>query len=327
MRRKKFICSLLAMAVCMIAAMVAAEARAEYPDKPIEFVVHASAGGGSDIFSRTVAHILEKEGLVKQKINVVNRTGGSGTVAMNYMADKASDPYVLMQFTSGPLSAVLRGSSKAKLEDLTFISMATMDPNLAFTRTESQFNDMKSVIAYALKNPEKVSVAYGTVGGSEHICAHRIVKATKAQLNLVGFGGGGPAAVAILGGHVDLGFGNVEEQMGQIEAKKIKPLGTMTPEKIPFLPNVLTMKEQGINAVYEQPRGFWAPKDFPDYAVKFWEEAFYKLSQTQAFKDYLNKSYSVNNFMRHAETRAYITNFIKELKVDVDELGAYKKKK
>lgn len=326
MGKKIFVC-LFAVVFCFVAMLFTVDARAAYPDKPIEFIVHSAAGGGSDLFSRTVAHILEKEGIVKQKINVVNRTGGSGTVAMNYMADKAGDAYVLMQFTSGPISAVLRGSSKMKLEDLTFISMATQDPNLAFTRTESKYNDMKSVIAYALKNPEMVSVAIGTVGGSENICAHRIGKATGAKLNLVGFGGGGPAAVAILGGHVDLGFGNVEEQMGQIEAKKIKPLGTMTPERIPFMPNVLTMKEQGINAVYEQPRGFWAPKDFPDYAVKFWEDAFYKLSQTAAFKDYLNKSYSVNKFMRQAETKAFITNFIKELKVDVDELGVYKKKK
>lgn len=326
MKKKMFVYP-LAVVFCVIASLAAVDAMAAYPEKPIEFVVHSAAGGGSDLFSRTVAHILEKEGMVKQKINVVNRTGGSGTVAMNYMADKAGDPYVLMQFTTGPLSALLRGSSKAKLEDLTFISMATMDPNLAFTRMESKFNDMKSVIDYALKNPEMVSVAYGTVGGSEHICSHRIMKATGAQLNLVGFGGGGPAAVAILGGHVDLGFGNVEEQMGQIEARKIKPLGTMTPERIPFLSHVPTMKEQGINAVYDQPRGFWAPKDFPPEAVKFWEETFYKLSQTQAFKEYLNKSYSVNHFMRSAETKAYITKFINELKVDVEELGAYKKKK
>lgn len=325
MQRKVVVCS-LAIAFCVLAVMIPADVKAAYPDKPIEFVVHSAAGGGSDLFSRTVAHILEKEGIVKQKINVVNRTGGSGTVAMNYMADKAGDAYVLMQFTSGPISAVLRGSSKMKQEDITFISMATQDPNLAFTRTESKFNDMKSVIDFALKNPEMVSVAIGTVGGSEHICSHRIGKATGAKLNLVGFGGGGPAAVAILGGHVDLGFGNVEEQMGQIEAKKIKPLGTMTPERIPFMPNVPTMKEQGINASYDQPRGFWAPKDFPDYAVKFWEDAFYKLSQTQAFKDYLNKSYSVNKFMRQAETKTFINNFIKELKVDISELDIYKKK-
>ena len=326
MQRKILSCVLAAM-FCVVAMIITVDAKAEYPDQPIEFVVHSSAGGGSDMFSRTIAHILEKEGLVKQKINVNNRTGGSGTVAMNYMADKAGDPNVLMQFTTGPISAILRGSSKMKLEDITFLPMMTMDPNLAFTRSESKFNSMKEVIEYARKNPNGVSVAYGGVGGSEHICAHRISKASGAKLNMVGFGGGGPAAVAMLGGHVDLAFGNLEEQMAQLEAGKVKALGTMTPERLSLQPTVPTMVEQGINATYIQPRGFWAPPNFPDYAVKFWEETLYKLYNNPAFKDYLKKSLAEGSFMKSAETKTFITNFIKELKVDVDELGAFKKKK
>jgi putative tricarboxylic transport membrane protein len=153
-----------------------------------------------------------------------------------------------------------------------------------------------------------------------------VAKASGTQLNMVGFGGGGAASVAILGGHVDLGFGNVNEQMGQIEAKQIKALGVMSPQRIPAMPNVLTMKEQGINAVYVQPRGFWAPKNFPDYALKFWEDAFFKLTQTKAYKDLLNTSYAVDTFMRHVETKAFIDDYLKELKVDVGELDVYKKK-
>jgi putative tricarboxylic transport membrane protein len=218
MRKNLLVCS-LAVLSCVISVMVAGDVMAAYPEKTIEFVVHSPAGGGSDLFSRAVGAILEKEGIVKQKIQVVNRDGGSGTTSLNYMADKAGDTHVIMQFTTGPLSAILRGSSKFKLEDATFITMMCMDPNLAFTRVESPYNDMKSVIEVAKKNPDKISVAIGTVGGSEHISAHRIAKATGTQVNMVGFGGGG-AAVAILGGHVDLGFGNVNEQMGQIEAKK-----------------------------------------------------------------------------------------------------------
>jgi len=325
MGKKVLVCS-LAVVFCLIAAMVAVEAKAAYPDKTIEFVVHSQAGGGSDIFSRAVASILEKEGIVKQKIQVVNRSGGSGTTSLNYMFDKAGDAHVVMQFTTGPLSAILRGSSKLKLEDLTFISLMCMDPNLAFTRIESPYNDMKSAIEFAKKNPDKLSVAIGTVGGSEHVSAHRVAKASGTQLNMVGFGGGGAASVAILGGHVDLGFGNVNEQMGQIEAKQIKALGVMSPQRIPAMPNVLTMKEQGINAVYVQPRGFWAPKNFPDYALKFWEDAFFKLTQTKAYKDLLNTSYAVDTYMRHVETKAFIDDYLKELKVDVGELEVYKKK-
>ena len=111
MRKKLFICS-LAIIFCVVTVMITADARAEYPDKPIEFVVHSSPGGGSDLFARTVAHILEKEGLVKVKINVKNRRGGSGTKALDFLHSKEGDPYVLMQVTTSPLSAILRGSSK-----------------------------------------------------------------------------------------------------------------------------------------------------------------------------------------------------------------------
>lgn len=326
MRNKLVVCS-LAVIFCVVAVMISTDAKAEYPDKPIEFVVHSDAGGGSDLFSRTIAHILEKEGMVKQKITVNNRTGGSATVAMNYMADQTGNPNVIMQFTTGPISAILRGSSKMKLEDITFLPMMTMDVNLAFVRAGSKFKSMKEAIEYARKNPNGVSIAFGTVGGSEHICAHRIEKATGVKLNKVGFGGGGPAAVALLGGHVDIGFGNLEEQMGQIEAGKIIPLATMTPKRIALLPNVPTMVEQGINAVYIQPRGFWAPPNFPDYAVKFWEETLYKLYNHKSFQDYLTKSYAEGSFMKAAETKVFITKFIKELQVDIDELGAFKKKK
>jgi putative tricarboxylic transport membrane protein len=324
MKKKMFVYPLAAV-FYVIALLTGVDVFAAYPEKPIEFVVHSPAGGGSDLFSRAVGSILEKEGIVKQKIQVVNRDGGSGTTALNYMFDKAGDAHVVMQFTTGPLSALLRGSSKLKLEDITFISMMCMDPNLAFTRTESPYNDMKSAIEFAKKNPDKLSVAIGTVGGSEHISAHRVAKASGAKLNMVGFGGGGAASVAILGGHVDLGFGNVNEQMGQIEAKKIKPLGVMSPQRIPAMPNVLTMKEQGIDAVYVQPRGFWAPKNFPDYALKFWEDAFTKLIKTKAFQDLLNTSYASESFMRQAEAKAFIVEYLKTLKVDVDELGVYKK--
>ena len=326
MRGKYSICALFSV-FCVIAATIVPAAMAEYPDKPLEFVVHSSPSGGSDLFTRTVAHILEKEGLVKQKINVVNRRGGSGTKALNYLASKEGDPYVLMQVTTSPLSTLLRGSSKMKLDDLTFIARVVIDPNLAFTRYDSPYNDMKSIMEYAKKHPNLVSVAYGNVGGSEHICSHRVAKAVGAKLNAISFGGGAGAATAILGGHVDVGFGNVNEQMGQIAAKKVKPLGTMTAERIPFMPDVPTMREQGIDAVYTQIRGFWAPKNFPDSARDFWEETFYKLTQTKGFKDYLKTTYGVNAYLRHEEFKAFIVEYLQQLKVDVDELGAYKKKK
>ena len=326
--KKRNVFFLVSVSVLFLALALVSQARAaDYPDKPIEIIVHSAPGGGSDLFARQIAAILEKEGIVKQKMQVVNRTGGGATVALNALADKKGDPYTIMNATTSPLTTVLRGSSRIKFEDLTLIAMLAEDPNLAFTRPDSPFKDMKSVIAEAKKAPKKVNVAVGTIGGSEHICAHRVAKAAGIEFNIVAFKSGGEAATALLGGHVDLSFGNVQEQVGQIEAKKIMPLATMTEKRIPYLPNVPTMREEGINAVYDQFRGFWSGPGFPDYAVKYWEDTFEKLMKNQAFKDSLKSSQAVESFRKHEEFKKYLTKYVEELSKDVKELEVYQEKK
>jgi putative tricarboxylic transport membrane protein len=327
MKRKALFCSIALVFMVMATGLVIDAKAAEYPDKPIEIIVHSAPGGGSDLFARQITGLLEKEGIVKQKMQVVNRTGGGATVALNALADKKGDPYTIMNATTSPLTTVLRGSSRIKFEDLTLIAMLAEDPNLAFTRPDSPFKSMKDVIAEAKKAPKKVNVAIGTIGGSEHICAHRVAKAAGVEFNIVAFKSGGEAAVALLGGHVDLSFGNVAEQMGQIEAKKIRPLATMTEKRIPFLPDAPTMKEEGINAVYDQFRGFWSGPGFPDYAVKYWEDVFEKLMKNQAFKDSLKLTQAVESFRKHQEFKQYLTKYVEELSKDVKALEVYQEKK
>lgn len=302
-------------------------AMAAYPENPIEIVVHASPGGGSDLFARQVAHFLEKEGLVKQKFQVSNRTGGGAAVALNYLASKKGDPYVFMQGVTSPLTTMMRGATQLKIEDLVLITKMVEDPNLMFTRYDSPYKSMKDVIAAAKKAPKTVSVAISTIGGSEHICANRIAQASGVEFNIVAFKGGGEVATALLGGHVDLSVGNVQEQMGMIEAKKVRSLATVTEDRIPFLPDVPTLREQGINTSYTQFRGFWAGPGFPDYAVKYWEGVFEKLMKVQGFRDYLKSIQTVESFLKHEEFKSYIANYVEGLKKDLETLEMYKAKK
>lgn len=311
----------------VVTCMAASDVLAAYPENPIEIIVHSSPGGGSDLFARQIANLMEREGIVKQKIQVVNRTGGGATVAVNYLAGKKGDPYTFMNTTTGPLTTVLRGATRLKFEELVPIAMLAEDPNLAFTRFDSPFKSMKDVIAAAKKAPKKVNVAIGTIGGSEHVSAHRVAQAAGVEFNIVAFKGGGEAATALLGGHVDLSFGNVQEQMGQIEGKKVRALATMTDKRIPFLPDVPTMREEGIDAVYTQYRGFWAAPGFPDYAVKFWEDAFEKLMKSQGFKDYLKSNQAVESFRKHEEFKKYLVKYVEVLQKDIATLEIYKEKK
>ena len=299
---------------------------AAYPEKPIEIVVHSAPGSGSDLFTRTVAKIMEKEGIVKQKIQVSNRPGGGAVAAVNYLASKKGDPYVLMHTTAGPIFAVVRGLTQVKMEDMTLIAVLVEDPILAFTRYDSPYKDMKSLIAAAKKAPNQINVAVATVGGSEHICAHRTAKAAGVKFNITPFKGGSEATVAILGGHVDCSFGRVNVQMGQIEGKKIRALATMGEKRVPSLPDTPTMKELGIPAAFSAIRGFWAAPGFPPYAVEFSEEAFAKMLKTKEFKGYLQASQDVEFFLRGQDFKRFMVQYIAESKKDVEELEIYKGK-
>lgn len=321
--KKATITCLVATIFFLAISSLAPPANAEYPEKPIEFVIHSAPGGGMDTFTRTAAHILEKTGIVNQKIRVTNRRGGGATVAINYVVDQKGDPYVLQHWTTSPLNTILRGTTKIKSwKDLTIIGTLIQDPNVAVARVESPFTDMGELIAYAKKNPEEVSASIQTIGGSEHIISHRIEKATGAKLTVTSFAKG---VVALLGGHIDMSFDTVAVVGPHVEAGKLKYLATMTQERIPFLPDVGTLKDFGINAYFTQYRGFWGGPGFPEYAVKYWEEAFAKLMETKEWKDFMSKGSMVPNYLTQAEAVKILGPYYEELRQDVKELEAYKK--
>lgn len=311
---------------CAATVAFVPEAYAEYPDKPIEFATHGGAGGGSDMYARTVAQLLEKEGIVKQKIRVVNRTGGSGTACMDYISTRKGDPYLLGIVSVAPLSTVIRKISTMKYEDLTFIVLTTLDPNLIFARYDAPYNNVKELVAYSKKAGREMNLALGSIGGMEHISVHRMVKTTGMPLNMISFKSGAGGAVALLGGHADLSVNNYSEMMGQVEAKQVKALGVMTEKRHPLLPNLPTFREQGFDVVGVNPRGFWAPQDFPPAAIKYWEVAFAKLMKTKAYKDYNDSTFGMQTLVAGKELKAYFDQSVAAMAQDLKELNLFENK-
>jgi putative tricarboxylic transport membrane protein len=326
MKKRVFFCLVTWICLTMTLALVP-EAKAEYPEKVIEVLNSSTPGGGSDLLCRTVVHILKEKGLVKQKMQVVNRPGGAQSVAMNYFAAKKGNPYVIMHFSTMELANIVRKASKLTFEDITPIAMLVTDPQVMFAQFDSPYKDMKSLIAGAKKAPRSVSAALGGVGGSGHFTLLRVQRAAGIEFNVVAFKGGSGAAAALLGGHVDITFGTMSDFIGQIEAKRIRPLAVMGENRLPRFPDLPTMKELGLNIDFVQFRCFLGPRDFPPYAVKFWEEAFAKMIKTPRWENYLNKAQAVGLFLKHEECRRYLVKYRNNLRIDVSEVEALKKKK
>jgi putative tricarboxylic transport membrane protein len=209
--------------------------------------------------------------------------------------------------------------------DLTLLCSLVEDPNLLVVRADSKYKSLKDLIEDARKNPDKVRGGVGSIGGSEHVIMNRVERATGVKFNITAFGADG--FVPLLGGHTDFTFAPPLVVQESVKAGKIRYLANAGDTRSQATPDEPTMKELGVNASFRQLRGFWGPPEMPDYAVKFWGQAFAKLSETKGFKDLLRKFSMEPVYMGPEQLRKFMPGYVKEFIADIKDLEAYVSKK
>ncbi len=268
-------------------ALVAAGEGAKFPEKPITLVVHAGAGGGSDIFSRTLAAANDKEKYFPQPIVVENKPGGSGAIAFAYVAGKKGDPYFMLTAVTSFLTTPILRKSQVIYKDFTPIANFAFDEYMVIVKAESKYKAMKDIVADAKANPKKITVGGTQLGSSDSICAYLIEKAAGVQLNYIVFNSGGEVNAALLGGHIDVAVANPGEALELTKANKVRTLGVFAEKRLAGAPDVPTLKELGIDAQYVQNRGLVAPGGIPEDARKILEEGLLKYTRSDTYKKYV----------------------------------------
>jgi len=258
-----------------------------FPEKPIALVVHAAAGGGSDIFARTLAAANDKEKYLSQPIVVENKPGGSGAIAFAYVAGKKKEPYFLLTAVTSFLTTPILRKSQITYKDFTPIANFAFDEYMVIVKAESKFKSIKDIVEAARANPKKLTVGGTQLGSSDSICAYLIEKAAGIQLNYIVFNSGGEVNAALMGGHIDLAVANPGEALELAKANKVRTLGVFAEKRLAGAPEVPTLKEQGIDAVYVQNRGLVAAGEIPPEARKVMEEGLLKYTKSDIFKKYI----------------------------------------
>ena len=297
-----------------------------YPSKPITLIVHAGAGGGSDIFARTMAAAFEKDKLLPQPLVVENKPGGSGGIAFAYVAGKKKDPYFLVTAVTSFMTTPLMGLTPVGLKDFTPIANFAFDEYMLMVNPKSKYKSVKEIIADAKANPKKITVGGTQLGSSDSICAYLVEKAAGVQFNYIVFNGGGEVNAALLGGHIDMAVSNPGEALELFKAGKVKLLGVYSDKRLPGAPDVPTMKEQGVNVTYVQNRGLVAPADIPVDARKILEEAFAKYMKTDIFKKYLVDNMLSAGWMDGVTFSKWLEGENTKYAVIVKDMGLMKKK-
>ena len=294
----------------------------KFPSKPIEVVTHAGVGGGTDITARMM--MVHAPGVFKTEFVVVNRVGGSGAAALQYMMEKPRDGHVIALITQTHLLTILRSKGKLKYEDLVPLARATDDPQILAVGKGSPFKTAKDLLGAG----KGKALKYGTslVGGVDHIAVVSIARtAGMQQPTIVPFRGGGDVVINLVGGNIDCALVNYAEAESQFKAGDIRALAVFADKPMAALSNVPTGKDIGVPGSYSTVRGFVTLRGTPEANVKALEEGLVKAMKGQMFQTYLESSgQSLESVVGAGPWKAQLDEFMVEGKKTLETLGLLK---
>ena len=258
---------LTAGAVGIFTLAGASFAQADYPERPITMIVAFSPGGGTDVAARSLAPFIEK--YLDGSITVVNKPGAGGEVGFTAIAQAEPDGYTIGFLNTPNLITIpIERDTRYELENIAPIASVVDDPGGFHVRSESEFETLDELIAYAKENPNAVTFGTTGIGSDDHLAALALQRAAGIELTHVPFPGASAVRAALLGGHISLGVFNMSEAVSFIEEGRVRPLGQMAEERWPVTPDVPTFKEQGYDIVQGSIRGIGAPAGVPDEVLQ-----------------------------------------------------------
>ncbi|HEX6690938.1 MAG TPA: tripartite tricarboxylate transporter substrate binding protein [Burkholderiales bacterium] len=275
------------LAVLLVA--MATTANAQYPQRPIQLIVPWGAGGGTDATARIIGTLLEKD--LKQPVNVVNRTGGSGVVGHDAIAKAAPDGYTLGLITVEITMMHHVGLTQLKYTDYTPIGLVNADPAGIHVRTDSPYKSVKDLLTAIKANPGKMKASGTGQGGIWHLAIAGLLKQQGIDPNALPWvpsNGAAPGMQDMVAGGVDVVPCSIPEARAMIDSGKARALAIMDANPPALYPNVPTLKKE-LNSDWAIAawRVIAAPKGLPADVQKTLVTALKKVYDSKDYKDFM----------------------------------------
>ena len=247
----------------VVAALAPLSSQAAYPERPIKMVVPWAAGGDTDNIFRPFAPLLQKG--LGQSVVIANVGGASGTKGAKEVKDSPADGYTLYAVHDYIHSTYWAGVADVQYTDFEPICLIASTPSVLTASAKTPWKNWQEFLADAKKRPGQITVG-ATLASTSHFFPALIEQAAGIKFKYVSYEGLAPRMNAILGGHIDLTDSNLT-QKAKVEAKQLKFLAIATEKRHPEMPEVPTLKELGVNVVYDVNRGLMVPKGTPNDVV------------------------------------------------------------
>ena len=240
-----------------------------FPSKPISLIVPFAAGGPTDAVARMIAIPMGKS--LGQTVLVENAVGAGGTIGAAKVARAAPNGYTIFLHHMGMSTApaLYKKLSFDPLKDFEYIGQVVDVPMTLLARKDFPPTNFAELQTYLKANGAKVSLANAGLGAVSHLCGLLFMSQMEVDLNTIPYSGTGPAMNALLGGQVDLLCDQTTQTVPMIKDGRVKVYGVTSLKRLPALPNVPTLNEQGLKGFEVKVwHGMYAPKGTPAPALE-----------------------------------------------------------
>lgn len=279
-----FIFASFAAGVLILAATVAsAEVKLS---REIRYIVPYEPGGLSDITARTMERIIRQQNLLSVPFTVTNIPGASAANGMIAVRDAEPDGHTLLHHHTSFITHKSFGVRDWAYEVYEPVALLFEVPCVLFTKT-GKYKTLEEWVEEVKANPGKTSFATSSLGGNAHLFAEQVMNelGIRDMVNLAAYGAGGPMFTAMLGGEDNISSAPLPQAMDHHKSGDMFILAVGSDERLPFLPEVPTLKELGIeipmSVAYRM--GVWAQKNTPKEIVDYWYGLLEKVINSDDF--------------------------------------------
>ena len=308
----------------LAAALVATSATAQqYPTKSITMLVPYAAGGPTDTVARVVAQSMAKP--LGQTVIVENKPSAGGILAPEQVKNAKPDGYTILIHHVGMATtpALYRQLRFNPLTDFDYIGLINDVPMTLIANDKVPAKDFKEFLAYVKKNKDKVSYANAGIGAASHLCGMLFMSAIETDLLTVPYKGTGPAMNDLLGGQVTFMCDQTTNTTSQIKSGKVKVYGVTSLKRVPSLPDIPTLDEQGLKG-FEV--GIWhalyGPKGMPKPVTDKLVAALQEIVKDESVK----KRFAELGATTYPSEKATPAALQAHLKAEIDKWGPLIKK-
>lgn len=262
---------LASMAITMLGTTATTATLAQsWPSKPIRVVVPYPPGGNVDTAARIVANELSKS--LGQPVVVENKAGAGGMIAGDFVAKAEPDGYTLFMAANGPLlysPTIFNKPLYHWNKNFIPVSMVSLTPLLVQVNPSVPVKSVPELLALAKAKPDSVTMASPGAGTTNHLLSEMLQKTSGATWVTVHYKGNAPATQDLLGGQVQFNFDQVSVAQAYVKDGRTRAIGVVATKRVPWLPDVPTLAEQGIKGVEGQTfTGLLAPFGTPPFVIE-----------------------------------------------------------